>query len=555
MAISGGLSVWTSESFGADLLELTIGDLLDVQCARSAEHTALVFTDREFGVDLRWSYAELTARVDRLARGLIGLDIAAGARVAVLAPNLPEWILLEFALAKIGAVLITVNTAYRQHELDYLLRQGRVQTLFTVASYRGNDYLAAIRALQHAAPLPDLRCTVLIGGLPEPGQAAFDDVLRRGDTVPADMLQQRQRAVQPGDVAQIQYTSGTTGAPKGVMLTHRGMVNNARLMGLRAGWTGEDRLLAIMPLFHTAGCVCNVLGMVACGGTLLARVAFDPAEALAMINDERATIMNGVPTMYLRLLAEPGVREGRYAGSSLRIAFMGGTTIPQTVLADMKAAFGADPMVIMGMTEASPLITQTLPTDSFALCSTTAGIPLPFTEVKIVDTVTGAPVPVGHEGELCIRGYGVTPGYFDMPERTAEAIDLTGWLRSGDLATVDGHGYLRIVGRAKDMIIRGGENIYPAEIETLLTRHPMVEQVQVVGVPDPEFGEEAFAFVILRGDAELTAEALRQYCRSQFSRHKVPRYIELVSAFPLTASGKVQKFALREQARGQVAGA
>ena len=555
MAIDGDLSIWSGESFGTDLLDLTIGALLDSQAARFAENEALVFIDREFGIDLRWSYAELAARVDRLARGLIDLGIDAGAHVAVLAPNLPEWILLEFAVAKIGAVLITVNTAYRAHELDYLLRQGRVQTLFTVAAYRGNDYLAALRALQHAAPLPDLRSVVLIRGAAEPGLLAFEDILRRGDAVPPAVLQQRQAAVRPNDVAQIQYTSGTTGVPKGVMLTHRGMVNNARLMAHRAGWTAQDRLLAIMPLFHTAGCVCNVLGMVATGGTLLARSAFDPAEALAMIVHEKATVMNGVPTMYLRLLAVPGVREGRYAESSLRIAFMGGTTIPQTVLADMKAAFGADPMVIMGMTEASPLITQTLPADSFELCSTTAGLPLPFTEIRIMDPATGEPVPVGQEGELHIRGYGVSPGYFGMPERTAEAIDPAGWLRSGDLATLDGRGYLRIVGRAKDMIIRGGENIYPAEIETLLMRHPLVEQAQVVGVPDPEFGEEAYAFVIQRGEATLTAEALREYCRAEFSRHKVPRYIRIVDAFPQTASGKVQKFTLREQARALVTGA
>ncbi len=542
-----------ADPFGAALLDQTIGDLLDAQANRFAGREALVCRDAEFGIDLRWSYADLLARVDQLARGLIGLGIEAGDRVAVLAPNLPEWLLLEYALAKLGAVLVTVNTAYRRHELDYLLRQGRVRALFTVAEYRGNPYLDTLRAIGRESPLPDLDFTILIGEGVAP--LVFADILRRGDEVPQAVLRARQAAVRPGDVVQIQYTSGTTGAPKGVMLTHRGVVNNANFMGLRAGWTEQDRLLAVMPLFHTAGCVCNALGMLTRGGTLLALVAFDAAKALAMIVAEHATIMNGVPTMFLRLLAEPGVREGRYAPSSLRTAFVGGTAIPPVVLQDMKAAFGADPMVIMGMTEASPIITQTFPSDGFDLCSTTAGIALPFTSIKVVDPDDGAPLPPGQAGELCIRGFGVTPGYFDMAERTAEAIDAEGWLHSGDLATLDADGYLRIVGRAKDMIIRGGENIYPAEIENLLMRHPMIEEVQVVGVPDAEYGEEAYAFIVLHAGAELTEAALREHCRANFSRHKVPRYMAFVDTFPQTASGKIKKFELREDARRRVAAA
>ena len=553
MAIEGTRSVWLAESFGVGLLDVTIGDLLDRQAERFAEREALVFRDAEYGLDLRWSYAELRARVDRLARGLIALGIAAGDRVAVLAPNLPEWILLEYALAKIGAVLVTVNTAYRQHELGYLLRQGRVRALFMVAQYRGNPYFDSLQAARAEAPLPELQHVVLIGAGDAPGTLDFMALLRRADEVPQALLQQRQAAVQPGDVVQIQYTSGTTGAPKGVMLMHRGTVNNANLMGRRAGWTEQDRLLAVMPLFHTAGCVCNVLGMLASGGTLLCLVAFDAAKALAMITAEHATIMNGVPTMYLRLLGEPGVREGSGAGSSLRIAFLGGAAMPRVVLQDVKTWFGAGPMVTMGMTEASPLITQSLPTDSFELCSSTAGLPLPHTDIKIVDRLTGEAVPLGEEGELCIRSYGVMAGYFDMPERTAETIDGGRWLHSGDLGTLDGRGYLRIVGRVKDMIIRGGENIYPAEIEDLMMHHPLVEQVQVVGVPDPEFGEEAFAFIILREGAALTAQALREYCRAHFSHHKVPRYMHFTDDFPQTASGKIRKFELRDEAQRRAA--
>lgn len=552
MAIEADRSIWSTESFGAKLLDVTIGDLLDRQADRFASHEALVFRDAEFGLDLRWSYAELRQRVDDLARGLFAAGIATGDRVAVLAPNLPEWILLEYALAKLGAVLVTVNTAFRAQELGYLLRQGRVRALFTAAAYRGNNYLEALAGARQQAAVPELDLVVVFGTANVPGTMPFAGLLAGGEGVPTAILQERQRSVRPGDVAQIQYTSGTTGAPKGVTLTHRGIVNNAYLMGQRAGWTAQDRLLAVMPLFHTAGCVCNVLGMLACGGTLLALVGFDPAKALTMIETEGATIMNGVPTMYLRLLAEPGVRDGRYASSTLRIAFMGGTAIPAVVLADMKAAFGADPMVIMGMTEASPLITQTLLQDSFAQCSTTAGIPLPFTEIKVVDPA-GQPVPLGIEGELCIRGYGVTPGYFNMPDRTREAIDAEGWLHSGDLATLDAGGYLRIAGRAKDMIIRGGENIYPAEVEELMMGHPLVEQVQVVGVPDPELGEEAYAFVVPRPGATLTEAGLRQDCRARFSRHKVPRFIEIVDGLPQTANGKVKKFELRQRAHDTLA--
>ncbi len=532
------MSVWAADSFGAALLDCTVGAMLDRQAERFAAREAVVFP--ELGV--RWTYAELRERVDRLAGGLIGLGIDPGDRVAVLAPNIPEWLLLDYALAKIGAVLVTVNTAYRAHELAYLLRQGRVVALFTVAAYRGNDYLASVRDAV-AAGLPALRHVIEIGG------AAFDALLHGADAP----LTARQAAVRPQDVAQIQYTSGTTGAPKGVMLTHHGTLNNAKLMGERAGFDENSRLLAVMPLFHTAGCVCNALGMLAQGGAYVGMAAFDAPRALALLEQERITVVNAVPTMYLRLLAEPGVQDGAYrAASTWRTAFTGGTTIPPSMLAALRDAFGAEPMVIMGMTEASPLITQTRPEDGFERNSTSAGVPLPFTAIKVVAPESGEPVPLGEPGELCIKGYGVTPGYFDMPDRTADAIDPEGWLHSGDLATLEADGTLRIVGRTKDMVIRGGENLYPAEIENLLMLHPAVEQAQVVGVPDPEFGEEAFAFVMLRQAGAVTAAELRDYARASFSRHKVPRYIEVVDAFPQTASGKVKKFELREMARSRL---
>ena len=541
MAIEADRSVWTAETDGTVLLDLTIGAMLDRQAERFSDREAVVFPE----LGLRWTYASLRDRVDRLARNLIGLGIEPGERVAVLAPNGPDWLLLDYALAKIGAVLVTVNTGYRQHELGYLLRQGRVAALFLVAEYRGNDYRASLQACR-AEGLPTLRHAIEIGS------PAYD-ALHRDETTPAAALLARQAAIRPTDIVQIQYTSGTTGAPKGVMLTHHGTLNNARLMGERAGFDEQSRLLGIMPLFHTAGCVCNALGMLAAGGAYVGMVAFDAPAALALLHAERITVVNAVPTIYLRLLAEPGVTDGAHrAGSTFRTAFTGGTSIPPTMLTALRDAFGAEPMVIMGMTEASPLITQTRPEHGFERNSTSAGTPLPFTAIKIVDPKLGDPVPLGAEGELCIKGYGVTPGYFDMPDRTAEAIDPEGWLHSGDLATLAADGTLRIVGRTKDMVIRGGENLYPAEIENLLMLHPAVEQAQVVGVPDPEFGEEAFAFVVLRPGMSLTAAALREHARAQFSRHKVPRYIELVDTLPQTASGKIKKFELREIARARV---
>ena len=321
MATVEGQSIWTAETDGQTLLETTVGDLLDTQSIRHAQRDAFVFPE----AGLSWTYAELRHRADLLARGLMALGIAPGERVAVLAPNGPEWLLLEYALAKTGAVLVTVNTAYRAQELAYLLTQGQVAALFTAAEWRGTDYLAIIGTIQ----APALRHIVVLGAAP-PGRIAFDTIIAFADQVSLESLQARQAAIHPGDVAQIQYTSGTTGAPKGVMLTHRGIINNARLMGHRASFDEHSRLLAVMPMFHTAGCVCNVLGMLAAGGALLAMSAFDPAGALSLIMDGRATVMNGVPTLYLRLLAEPGVREGRYrAASTLRIAFMGGHHHPQ----------------------------------------------------------------------------------------------------------------------------------------------------------------------------------------------------------------------------------
>jgi len=345
-------------------------------------------------------------------------------------------------------------------------------------------------------------------------------------------------------VSQIQFTSGTTGAPKGAMITHRGTLNNARLFGLRAGFRPGDRMVTAMPFFHTAGNVLDVLGLLAHGGTLVKAVQFDPLKLLQLVEQERATILHGVPTMLIAMLQHPQAAE--FDTRSLRLGLSGGPPIPVPVLGQVKRQFGADPVIGFGMTEASPMVTGTPASDSFELKSATVGKPLAHVSVQIVD-VNNQPVALGQVGELLVKGFGVMKGYYRMPEKTTEAIDADGWLHSGDLATMDAAGYIRIAGRIKDMIIRGGENVYPAEVESFLMRHPAIKQAQIVGIPDPYMGEEAAAFIQTREGHTLSAAEVEAYCRANISRHKLPKYIRFVDTYPLTPSGKVKKFDLRDQ--------
>jgi fatty-acyl-CoA synthase len=346
-------------------------------------------------------------------------------------------------------------------------------------------------------------------------------------------------------VFQIQYTSGTTGQPKGAMITHHAAVNNGRLFARRAGLQVCDRLVSAMPLFHTAGNVMELMGVVTHGACLVKAVAFDAQAMLALMAQERATVLSAVPTMVIAMLKQHA-EEGAPAGRRLRLVISGGTPIPVPVMEQVRDTFGAQPMIGFGMTEASPMVTGTLAGDTFDLKSATVGIPLPWTEVKVIDA-EGRPTPLGTPGELLIRGYLVMRGYYRMPEKTAETIDAEGWLHSGDLATLDAQGYVRIVGRIKDMVIRGGENVYPAEVEGFLMRHPAIAQAQVVGVPDDFMGEETVAFIQLREGASLCEDRLREHCRREIARHKVPKYFRFVSSYPLTPSGKVKKFELRAQ--------
>lgn len=541
-------ALWPADPNGPALLELTLGDLLDRQAEAFPDRPAVTVDDRSKDLLTTWTYAMLRADADRLARGLIGWGVAAGDRVAVMAPNCAEWVLLEYALAKVGAVLVTVNPALKRSELAYVLTQGQVSGLFAVTGYRGSDIAADLAAL--AADLPSLTRLCRIGEGEMAGALPFADLLALGDRTSDSLRAARQAAVNPRDVAQIQYTSGTTGKPKGAMLRHHGTVNNARLMADRGGYGPGDTMLSAMPLFHTAGCVCNVMAMAASGGHLVTMDAFDPARMLALWAQFRPSLVNAVPTMMVRMLEHP---DWSAAPRALRRVVTGGTSIPPSLMLQMREQTGGEPLIIMGMTECSPIITQTRDSDSLETRVGTAGTPLPHTELRIADPETGATKALGEAGELCIRGYLTMAGYFDMPEKTAETIDADGWLHSGDLAVLEETGHLRIVGRLKDMIIRGGENVYPVELEECLLDHPAVSQAQVVGVPDPDLGEESCAFVVLREGAQATPEALQAHCRQHMARHKMPKYVQVLGELPMTANGKIQKFALRQQAAAAIA--
>ena len=558
MALCGDKAMWQAETFGEQMIDVTVGDLLDRQAEAAPDKEALVYRHPEIGLNLRLTYAGLRDEANRVAKGLMALGIRLGDHVAVLASNLPEWVLLEMALAKIGAVLVTVNTNFRQAELGYVLRQADVHMLVLMDEYRGNDYVKSLKALLPEldavsdpvketvtnAGLPTFRRAVLLGERPYPGLLPFSRLLALSAVVSDQALAERQAAVTPRDASQIQFTSGTTGAPKGAIITHHGTVNNARFIARRARFDADDRLLSAMPLFHTAGSVVDQLSMLVSGGTVVRAIAFDAAKMLELIDREKATVLNAVPTMIIAMLHEPRFQAGEFDTSSLRSVLTAGTPIPVPLMEQVKARWGAEPTIMFGMTEASPIITQTRPDDSFELRSATVGIPLPHTEVKIVDP-NGAVVDVGEAGEILVRGYNVMRGYYRMPEQTATAIDTDGWLHTGDVASMDKRGYVRIVGRIKDMIIRGGENVYPAEVEEYLMRHPSIRQAQVVGVPDSYMGEEAVAVLQLKEGEALTEDEVRGYCRTELARHKVPKYVRFVPEYPQTPSGKVKKFELR----------
>ena len=518
---------WTVDR-SQPILELTVGELLRATAARVPGTSALVAGAPDPAERRRYTYGELLEQSERAARALLG-RFDPGERVAVWADNIPEWVVLEFAAALAGVAIVTVNPALRARELVYVLAQSRADGLFLVPEYRGADLAGTLDAVR--PELPRLRDVVSF--------ADWEAFCASG--APAERLP----AVDPGAAAQVQYTSGTTGRPKGAVLSHRGIVNNARLYIDRLGLAKGSVQISPMPLFHTAGCAMSVLGAVANEGTLVLPPFFDPALVLELIEDERADAVLGVPTMLLGILDHP-----RFAAtdiSSVRRVLTGGAIVTPALVQRAEAAFDAPVSTVFAQTEASPVITQTAPDDAPDLRATTLGRPLPQTEVKIVDALSGAPVEHDVVGELCTRGYHVMKGYFDDREATAAAIDAEGWLHTGDLASMDALGYCRIGGRLKDMIIRGGENIYPREIEQVLFEHEDVADVAVVGVPDAIWGEQVAAFIRPAEGRTPDPAQLFAYCRERLAPHKAPRHWKVVDAFPLTPSGKVQKYLLRER--------
>jgi len=519
-------SLWegTSEQI---LEEVAVGEVLRRAAADAPDVVALVEGSADPQAARRWTYAALLDEAERAARALLAIA-APGARIAVWANNIPEWVVLEYAAALAGMTIVTVNPALRAGELRHVLSQSRAEMLFMVDEYRGARMMDTLAEIQ--GELPALRTVVRF--------AAWKELVADSGAASLPM-------VAPDAPAQVQYTSGTTGTPKGAVLRHRGVANNARLFAQHFGLTSESVLLSPMPLFHTAGCVMSVLGALAARATLVLPPAFEPGLFLELVERERADSLMGVPTMLLALMEDSRLATTETA--SVRRVLSGGAVVAPEVVRRVEAAFGAPCIVVFAQTEASPVITQTTAADTPADRAYTLGRPLPGGDVRIAAADTHETLPIGEIGEICTRGYHVMAGYLDLPEMTAAAIDPDGWLLTGDLGSMDERGYCRIEGRLKDMIIRGGENIYPREIEEVLAQHPAVADAAVVGIPDARWGEQVAAFVRLAPGEALDEEALFAHCREQLSPHKTPRRWIAVEAFPLTGSGKVQKHLLRDR--------
>ena len=541
----------------------TIGNLLDRQAEQFGDNDALIHVDW----DVRYTYREFRAECDRVARGLMALGINKGDHVGIWATNYPEWVVAQFATAKIGAVLVTVNPAYRTHELEYLLQQSDVAALILIGNFRTSDYVAmlgqVVPELAHSIPgqlhcekLPHLRNVIFVppyaeaGGFPArecpPGMFAWSDIQARGEEISPAALARRQRECRPDDVACIMYTSGTTGNPKGAMLTHHNLVSNASYVADGLRFTEADRLCIPVPFYHCFGSSISTLGCVTRGAAMVVPSEyFDPGKTLAAVEKERCTALHGVPTMFIAELEHPDF--DRFDLGPLHTGMMAGSPCPIEVMRQVIDRMGAREMTVgYGLTEASPVITLTSSDDTIERRVATVGPAIPHVEVRIADPDTGGGLPTGEQGELWARSFMNMKGYYKMPEATGAAIDAEGWLHTGDLATVDADGYYRITGRLKDMIIRGGENVYPREIEEFLYTNPKVADVQVIGVPDPRFGEEIMAWVMLKAEQEATAEEIKEFCRGRIAYYKVPRYVRFVSEFPMTVTGKIQKFVMRE---------
>ncbi len=518
------------------LLGETIGENLERTVARFGERDALVVRDQ----GVRLTYAELGERVDEVARALLAAGLRAGDRLGIWAPNRAEWVLVQFASAKVGAILVNINPAYRTSELEYALRQSGCRMLVSAPAFKTSDFAAMVEEVRGS--LPGLERVVYLDS-PD-----WDELLAAGSGVEPAALRERMAQLEFDDPINIQYTSGTTGFPKGATLSHHNILNNAHFVAEGCRYTEADRVCIPVPFYHCFGMVMGNLGCTTHGACMVVpAAAFEPASVLAAVEEERCTSLYGVPTMFIAELGDPSFADRDL--SSLRTGIMAGSPCPIEVMRRVIAEMHMEQVTICyGMTETSPVSTQTSVDDPLEKRVTTVGRVHPHVEVKVVDPETGRTVPRGEPGELCTRGYSVMTGYWEEPERTADAIDASRWMHTGDLATMDADGYLNIVGRIKDMVIRGGENIYPREIEEFLYGHPDVADVSVIGVPDARYGEALMAWIVPRAGSELSEADVRAHCEGRIAHFKVPRYIRLTDAFPMTVTGKVQKFKMREQA-------
>jgi fatty-acyl-CoA synthase len=520
----------------AAMLDETIGANLERAVARFGDRDALISCAQ----GRRYTYAELGSVVDELARALMAAGLAKGDRIGIWSPNCVEWTLVQYATAKLGAILVNVNPAYRLSELEYALRQSGCRMLVAASAFKTSDYRAMIDEVRPS--LPELERLVLLDS-PD-----WDELVAGASPGSWEELRARADGLAPDDPINIQYTSGTTGFPKGATLTHRNILNNGYFVGEACRYTEEDRICIPVPFYHCFGMVMGNLGATTHGAAMVIPApAFDPEATLRACAQERCTSLYGVPTMFIAQLDHP--RFADYDLSSLRTGIMAGSPCPVEVMKRvMHLMHMSEVGICYGMTETSPVSTQTAYDDPVEKRVGSVGRVHPHVEIRIVDPEGGATVAHGDPGELCTRGYSVMAGYWNDPERTAEAIDADGWMHTGDLATMDDEGYINIVGRSKDMVIRGGENVYPREVEEFLYSHPDIADVQVIGVPDPRYGEELMAWVIPRGSATLDAEAIRAFCQGRIAHYKIPRYVKTVDAFPMTVTGKVQKFKMRDQA-------
>ncbi len=537
-----------------ELREKTLGQILDETVARFPDQDALVYADRGY----RQTWREFADTVDAFAKGLMALGVSKGEKVAVWATNVPYWVTLQFATAKIGAILITVNTNYREHELRYLLNHSECENIFLIDTLRDHAFVDTLYAIApelrrqgrsqlRCAALPHLKRVCYLGAEKFRGMYSVPEILGLAVMVSDDDYRARQAELDPWDVINMQYTSGTTGFPKGVMLTHVGVGLNGYWIGRNMGFTEKDRLCLCVPLFHCFGCVLGVMACVNHGTCMVIVEKFNPLAVLAAVDGERCTALHGVPTMFLAELEHKLFK--RFDVSSLRTGIMAGSTCPEPLMRRVVEEMNMkDITICYGLTEGSPVMTQSDVNDPLSLRCETVGCAMPGIEVRVADPETCEELPRGQVGEILCRGYNVMKGYYKMPEETARTISPDGWLHSGDLGIMDEAGYVRVTGRIKDMIIRGGENVYPREVEEFLMGMPDVMDVQVVGVPSRKYGEEVAAFIIPRKGVAIAPEDVRAFCRGQIAWYKIPRHIAVVDAFPLTASGKIQKFRLREMA-------